>query len=216
MAKTSTPPPVVTNDTTGAKIARFALGSLFGIAFLVGCFVMLTAALRGPDTVKVDGVNAAAGLLPNQTLPATRLQIGDKAPDFVLNQLGGEPVQLSKILAKGNTVILNFWASWCDPCVQEMPDLNKVYLANKNTNVVILTVNYREDDSQAKSFFKDNSLTMPILLDRDGKVAGGYKIPQFPESYFISSDGIVRELEYGQLTKAQFEQKLQTTRQYTK
>lgn len=202
----------VTNrpDSTAAKVARFAMGSIFGIFFLVACFIMLTAALKGPDTVKVDGVTAAAGLLPNQTLPTVRLKVGDPAPDFVLNQLGGEPVQLSKLLAQGNVVIVNFWASWCQPCVQEMPDLQAVYQANKNNKVMVITVNYREDEAQAKSFFKNYNLTMPVLMDKEGKVAGGYRVPQFPESYFIDQKGIVREVAYSALTKAEFEQKLQT------
>jgi peroxiredoxin len=208
-----TTPPPTTPDTKGAKIARFVMGALFGVAFLVAFYILLTAALRGPDTVTVNGVTAPAGLIPNQILPPTRLNIGDRAPDFVLNQLGGNPVQLSKVLAQGNTVIINFWASWCEPCVKEMPDLNNVYLANKSKNVTILTVNYREDESTAKGFFKNNNLTMPVLMDKEGKVAGGYKVPKFPESYFISKDGIVRELAYGELTKADFEKKLQATLQ---
>jgi peroxiredoxin len=216
MAKTLPNPkptnePPSSSDTTGAKIARFAMGAVFGVIFLVAFFILLTAALRGPDTVTVGGVTAPAGLLPNQELPQAQLKIGDRAPDFVLNQLGGDPVQLSKLLAQGNAVVLNFWASWCEPCVKEMPDLNTVYKASKNTNVKILTVNYREDEGQAKSFFKNNNLTMPILLDKEGKVAGGYKATGFPESFFISKDGIVREVAFVELTKAEFEQKIKTT-----
>jgi peroxiredoxin len=211
-----TKPAPASPDTNGAKIARFVMGALFGVAFLVAFYVLLTAALRGPDTVTVNGVTATAGIIPGQQVSGIRLNLGDRAPDFVLNQLGGSPVQLSKILEQGNTVIINFWASWCEPCVKEMPDLNAVYLANKAKNVVVLTVNYREDESTAKGFFKNNNLTMPILMDKDGKVAGGYKVPKFPESYFVSKDGIVRELAYGELTKADFEKKLQTTLQAVK
>src|SRR5947209_2403551 len=132
-------------DSKGAKIARFMAGSIFGIVFIVICFMMLTTALKGPDKVAMDGVTREAGLVipPGQKLLDRRLRVGDPAPDFVLNQLGGGGVQLSKFGQQGKVTFVNFWASWCQPCRDEMKDINELYLAHQNDKVQVLTINYR-------------------------------------------------------------------------
>ncbi|NWJ99018.1 MAG: TlpA family protein disulfide reductase [Chloroflexi bacterium] len=216
----------VRSDSSAARVARFLAGSIFGIAFVVLCFLMLTAALKGPDKVTMDGVTLNAGLVPGQKILDRRLAVGDIAPDFALNQIGGgNPVQLSKFTAQqGKVVFINFWASWCQPCRDEMKDINDFYLAHKNENVQVLTINYREDEATIKSFFKDNNLIMPVVLDTEGKVAGGYKATAFPESYFIDKTGVIRELkndisganQSSALTRTEMEQKLQTTLAATK
>jgi len=206
-------------DSSAARVARFLVGSIFGVAFLVICFLMLTTALKGPDKVTMDGVTLNAGLVPNQQLADRRLKVGDAAPDFVLNQLGGGPLQLGKFTKQGKVVFVNFWASWCQPCRDEMKDINEFYLAHKNDNVQVLTVNYREDEATVKAYFKDNNLIMPVVLDNKGEVAGGYKATAFPESYFVDQKGIIRELkndieginQASSLTRPEMEQKLQAT-----
>jgi peroxiredoxin len=202
-------------DTPAARAARFLAGSIFGIAFIVVCFLMLSAALKGPDKVVMDGVTVNAGLVPGQKLLDRRLKAGDPAPDFVLNQIGGGAVQLSKL--KGKVVFINFWASWCQPCRDEMKDINEFYLAHKNDDVQVLTINYRESADVVKSYFKDNNLIMPVVLDNDGIVAGGYKATAFPESYFVDKNGVIRDLKNeaggatgsSALTRAEMEQKYQ-------
>ncbi|NWJ45606.1 MAG: TlpA family protein disulfide reductase [Chloroflexi bacterium] len=190
-------------DSTGARLARFALGSIFGLAFLLGCYIMLATALRGPDTITMDGVTQKAGLIPNQKLPTEELKENDIAPDFALSQLGGNPVQLSKF--RGKVVFVNFWASWCIPCQDEMKDINDFYKLHKNdSSVAVLTVNQKEDDSTIKSFFKDNGgVTVPVLLDKNSEVAGGYFVTKFPESYFLDKNGKIVAIKRGQLSAAE-------------
>lgn len=183
-------------DTTAAKIARFAVGSIFGLLFIGLCFIMLTAALKGPDTVAVTGVTGPSGLLDKP--PAERLRIGDTAPDFRLAQLGGEPVQLSKL--RGKTVLVNFWATWCGPCQDEMPILQRAYLQYKNQDVVFLAVNVRDSADAAKSYFKNNNLTMPVLVDSTGDVPGGYRVTGYPETYWIDKDGKIGQFHIGPIT----------------
>lgn len=194
-------------DSKGAKIARFAAGSIFGIIFLVFCFAMLTAALRGPDQITVNGVTGKAGLIdPNYK--AIRLTSGKTAPDFILNQVGGDPIQLSKL--RGKTVLVNFWASWCQPCIDEMPDLQQFYVQHRSDNVAVLAVNYREDVPTVKNFFKDHNLTMPVAMDTNGDVTGnGYDISQFPESYFVDKTGVIQAYSYGGLSIDQMNEDLQ-------
>ncbi len=192
-------------DTTAARVARFAAGSVFGLVFLVACFVMLTTALKGPDAVNMDGVNLPSGLVQENKNPG-HVTTGKPAPDFVLNQLGGNGLQLSKL--QGKTVLINFWASWCQPCIDEMPDLQKFYQTHRGDSVQVLTVNYKEPASAAKGFFKDHSLTMPVAMDTTGKVAAGYGIQQFPESYFVDKNGIVQDFSYGPMSLTDMENKL--------
>ncbi len=201
-------------DTTAAKITRFAVGSIFGLLFIGMCFIMLSAALKGPDTVATTGVTGPVGLVDKA--PVERLKIGDNAPDFRLTQLGGEPVQLSKL--RGKTVLVNFWASWCDPCKDEMPILQRFYQKYKNQDVVFLAVNVRDSADNAKSYFKTNNLTMPVLVDQTGAVPGGYRVTGYPETYLIDKNGKIGEFHIGPIiTDADLETKMQKVlRQTTK
>jgi thiol-disulfide isomerase/thioredoxin len=184
-------------DTPAAKIVRFAVGSIFGLLFIGVCFLMLSAALKGPDTIAVPVGSGPVGLLSKA--PAERLKIGDNAPDFRLAQLGGDPVQLSQL--KGKTVLVNFWATWCSPCQDEMPILQRAYLKYKNQGVVFLAVNVRDTPSDnAKSYFKTNNLTMPVLIDPTGDVPGGYRVTGYPETYLIDKNGKIGEFHIGPIT----------------
>lgn len=195
-------------DSKVARIARFAVGSIFGIIFIGFCFVMLSVALKGPDTIVVDSSTGnKMGLLDKPR--ATRPNIGDVAPDFVLAQLGGTPIQLSKL--RGKTVLVNFWASWCEPCREEMPDIQRFYQKYKNQDVVVLAVNIKESDDVAKAYFKNNNLSMPVLFDRTAEVPGGYRVTAYPESYFVNKEGKIGALSVGIMNFAQLEEKFKAT-----
>jgi thiol-disulfide isomerase/thioredoxin len=200
-----TAPDAKPTDSKAAKIGRFLVGSIFGVIFMVFCFVTLSVALRGPDTIKVNGSETKAGLIGEA--PKDRLKIGDPAPDFALAQLGGDPVQLSKL--RGKVVFINFWATWCDPCREEMPDIQRIYQKYKNQDVVVLAVNVRENADAAKSYFKTNNLTMPVLLDTTGAVPGGFRVTRYPETYIIDRQGRVGEFSIGAFNYATMEQKIQ-------
>lgn len=209
-----TPPPdgkpaaTARPDTPAAKAARFAVGSIFGLLFIGLCFLMLSAALKGPDTIALPAGSGPTGLLTKA--PADRLKIGDPAPDFRLAQLGGSPVQLSQL--KGKTVLVNFWATWCSPCQDEMPILQRAYLKYKDQGVVFLTVNVRDTPADnAKSYFKNNNLTMPVLIDPIGDVPGGYRVTGYPETYLVDKNGKIGEFHIGPIiTDGDLETKLQT------
>ncbi len=194
-------------DSPAARAMRFLVGSVFGIIFIALCFVMLSVALKGPDTLKVEGTNGQSGFIG--PTPKERLKVGDPAPDFLLAQLGGDPVQLSKL--RGKTIFVNFWASWCDPCREEMPAMQRIYQKYKTENFVMLAVNMKETDEVAKGYFKSNTLTMPVLLDRTGEVPGGYRVTGFPETYIIDKNGKIGALNIGAMSYEQMEDKLQTT-----
>lgn len=112
-----------------------------------------------------------------------------KAPalDFKLKDLNGKEVSLSDY--KGKKVFLNFWASWCPPCKAEMPDIEKLYMETKDSDLVILAVNVGEVKSKVSSFLNDNKYSFPVLLDSDQKITNQYNISGIPTSFFIDEEG---------------------------
>ena len=109
------------------------------------------------------------------------------ALDFKLIDLNGKEVSLSDF--KGKKVFLNFWASWCDPCKSEMPDIEKLYTETKDSDLVILAVNLGEDKATVKDFSDTNKYNFKILLDTDQSVGKQYNISAIPTSYFIDKEG---------------------------
>lgn len=122
----------------------------------------------------------------------TVLGVGELAPDFQLETVDGKQVKLSDY--KGKVVLLNFWASWCEPCRQEMPDVEKAYETYKDQGLVVLGANLRENNVSVQGFADNLGLTFPILMDKDGNVATQlYKVKPIPTTYFIDKDGYLRQ-----------------------
>lgn len=122
---------------------------------------------------------------------------GNKAPDFELLNLNGEPVKLSDFTDK--KVILNYWATWCPPCRAEMPHMEKFYKDNEK-DVVVLAVNLtntEQNRDNVSDFVKDFGLTFPIVMDEEGDVSSTYQVIAYPTSYIIDSQGIIQEVFQG-------------------
>jgi peroxiredoxin len=121
-------------------------------------------------------------------------EVGMQAPDFTLENMNGEQVSLSDY--HGQKVFLNFWASWCPPCRQEMPDMQKLH-EEYGEEVVILAVNVGESKSTAANFMMQNGLSFPVLLDNSKDTARNYLIRGIPSSYFLDQNGIIKEKAFG-------------------
>lgn len=124
--------------------------------------------------------------------------IKEKAIDFKLKDLNGNDVSLNDF--KGKNVLLNFWATWCPPCKAEMPDMEKFYQENKNSDLVILAVNLGEDKQTVKSFIDKNKYNFNILLDSDQDVAIKYNIVSIPTSFFIDKESNIVSRKIGAMT----------------
>ncbi|HKZ46092.1 MAG TPA: TlpA disulfide reductase family protein [Thermodesulfobacteriota bacterium] len=126
---------------------------------------------------------------------------GKTAPDFTLPQigsLGGKMVKLSDY--KGKVVFVNFWATWCKPCEEEMPSMQVMYVALKKQypNFEILAVSIDKGDPDiVESFAKKYEVTFPILHDRNGKIKEIYKTTGVPETFIIDQNGIIAEKVWG-------------------
>ncbi|OXS80309.1 thiol-disulfide oxidoreductase ResA [Domibacillus enclensis] len=124
------------------------------------------------------------------------LEAGDKAPDFVLTDVNGETHQLSDYEGKG--VFLNFWGTWCEPCKEEMPHMEK--LANEfKGEVEILAVNVGESNFQVTNFAEQYGLTFPIAIDEGKEVMDTYGVDPLPTTFMIKPDGTIDQIVIGGL-----------------
>lgn len=128
-------------------------------------------------------------------------QIGGPAAAFTLNDLEGRPVSLADY--KGKVVLLNFWATWCEPCKKEMPEIQAAYEKRKEEGFVVLAVNFGENPDPTASFVHHGRLTFPVLLDRRADVAERYGVINLPVTFFIDPEGIIRERIFGGTLTAQ-------------
>ena len=139
------------------------------------------------------GISAEGQVSDNHSIPAPRPDF--PAPDFSLVNLDGQEVQLSDF--RGHPVIVNFWASWCQPCRAEMATFQEIFVAYKEQGFVFLAVNSQENRANAFDFAQSRALTFPILLDEDGKVSNRYRVLSLPATFFINKDGKIIDVVYG-------------------
>lgn len=142
-------------------------------------------------------------LSPRGDAEAT-LRVGQAAPDIVLPQADAGPsVSLSAL--KGKPVILNFWATWCGPCAEEMPDLQAVYDKYKGQGLELYGVNVGEAKVVVNSYRNQHNVSFPSLLDLEDKAQNAYKILPIPATYFIDRSGQIRAIYQFQLSRQQME-----------
>ena len=135
---------------------------------------------------------AAAAL----ALPAgAALHAQAPAPDFTLRSLEGANLRLAE--QRGRVVLVNFWATWCGPCKQEMPHLNRLYDKYRSAGFVLLGVNVDDDSRQAAGTVSKLGVHFPVLFDVDKAVSRLYDLQSMPATVLIDRDGRVRYLHRG-------------------
>jgi peroxiredoxin len=120
---------------------------------------------------------------------------GQHAPDFSLQSLNGATVSLSSL--KGKVVLIDFWAQWCEPCKKELPQLDKLAKEYAGKGVQIVAVNIDKQRGNAERMVKQLGLSLDVLLDPAGSVAGSYDLPKMPTSFVVDKKGIVRYVNEG-------------------
>jgi peroxiredoxin len=134
-------------------------------------------------------------------------EVGGPAPNFVLNTLDGKNVSLGSL--RGRPVIVNFWASWCNPCRHEFPLLKKTLRKYHADRLAVVGVSYLDIDSDARNFAEQQHATWPLALDPRSAAAHAYGVRVMPTTFFISPNGTVADRIFGQLpTGSEFQQSL--------
>ena len=140
-----------------------------------------------------------AGIDTAMALPVA----GKPAPDFALKSDSGRNVRLSEL--RGQVVLVNFWASWCTPCRQELPILQKLYAQYRGAGMALLAVNVDEERKNAEAMLRRLELAMPVLFDGDKSVVRLYQVDTMPTTLLVDRDGRVRYVHRGYYSG--FEQK---------
>jgi cytochrome c biogenesis protein CcmG/thiol:disulfide interchange protein DsbE len=181
---------------TTKKLLIAVLGLWFAILF--GAIIIVVLVLNGYISLGAPGLPGAP--------PLAKLENGSLANDFALENLNAEQVRLSDL--RGKVVVVNFWATWCIPCVEEMPSFQE--FQNQYPDFVMLGIDQEEGLEQVRTFLEGKGIDYQILLDYNAKVAGSYKVFMLPTTFFIDQEGMIRFRHYGIMTPDQMAYYLRT------
>jgi peroxiredoxin len=149
-----------------------------------------------PLLVIAVALAAALGFSSLQEHKGYALQPGRVAPSFRLPSLAGGEVELASF--RGKIVVVNFWATWCPPCVEEMPSLERLHRALGNEGLVVLSVSGDEDVGALRRFVSEHGVSFPVLRDPGGRLAAeAYHTTGYPETFVIDGQGVLSESVIG-------------------
>lgn len=135
------------------------------------------------------------------------------APPFTLNTLRGNPVNLTDL--QGQIVIINFWATWCVPCLTEMPELQAIHEDYSDNGVYLIAVNLGESRSTVQSWVDDFGFTFTVALDTERQVEQRYQLRGQPTTVIIAPDGTIKHIEYGATTYTRLAQLIENLNKIT-
>jgi peroxiredoxin len=136
---------------------------------------------------------ALLALFMSVNVDAVGLQ--ESAPDFTLKSLEGSNLRLEEY--RGQVVLINFWASWCGPCRQEMPLLDRLHHRYEDTGFAVLGVNVEGEIEAAQEIVDKTNVTFPILIDDGQKVSEMYNLQAMPSTVVVDRDGVIRYIHLG-------------------
>ena len=120
---------------------------------------------------------------------------GQQAPDFALKSSTGENLRLSEY--RGDVVMINFWATWCGPCRQEMPLLDELYSRYQRVGFNLLGVNIDDDSNRAMNMIEELGVNFPVLFDARKEVSKLYEVEAMPVTVIVDREGTVRFIHHG-------------------
>ena len=175
------------NSKWRVLVAGMLLGLGLGVAILFGSAWLKQAVNR--DSPGQDGISG-------------QQQPEKNAPDFTLRRLDGQSLRLAEL--RGRVVVLNFWATWCSPCVQEMP-LFQQYAQRYPSELVVVGVNLQENLDIVQAFVTKIGVSYPIVLDENGAVSELFRVVGLPDTFIIDQEGVIRKRHIGSLSRDQLD-----------
>jgi thiol-disulfide isomerase/thioredoxin len=174
------------------KILGIAILLTFGTIIIINILeINKEEKTTGPNLVDVTGDTSVEGV--SIVSPSSSgINKGDAAPDFELEMINGKKVKLSEL--KGKKVLVNFWATWCPPCKEEMPELQQFY-ENHGDEITIIAINAtgsERNEDAVRKFINKYDYTFPVAFDKSMDVTDEYMAVTIPTSYFIGTDGIIQ------------------------
>lgn len=159
------------------------------------------------NTIAIVFLVIVAGLSAPAFAGATT---GKAAPEFTLPSMSGSNLRLKE--QRGKVVMLNFWATWCGPCRQEMPLLDKLYRQYRSKGFQLLGVNIDNDKKNASNMARKLGVSFPVLFDPEKKTADSYGVSAMPYTVMIDRDGVVRSVHKGYVpgTEKKYENEIRT------
>src|SRR5687768_4481211 len=139
---------------------------------LIAVTIIASAILLLRDQDTANGVRLSTPLEDGSG--QGRAEEGQPAPDFTLSASDGSTYRLSEL--RGRPVMINFWATWCGPCKDEMPAIDEAYQAHKDSGLIVLAVNVEESAERVATYAAKLKLTFPVLVDREGSVSARYRV----------------------------------------
>lgn len=136
-----------------------------------------------------------------------QIKPGQQPPEFKLADLEGGVHQLSDYA--GQPVIVNFWGTFCPPCVKEMPEFERQYEKWKDKGLVVLAINLSEDTLTVNNFVKQFDLSYPILRDVNRKTEKQYGLRSYPTTFFVKADGSLMEATVGGMTEEEINERVE-------
>lgn len=179
------------------KLAKLALGTAAMALWLTACggtenMELETTEAAQTTEAQTDGdASADEEGLTGMGVP---LKEGDTAPDFTAQLVDGSTVTLSDL--KGKPVLINFWATWCGPCVMEMPAFERL-MEDYGDEISLVAVNCGDDAETVKDFVEENGFTFPIALDEDFEITMTYPSNGIPYTVIVDSEGVITHISTG-------------------
>jgi thiol-disulfide isomerase/thioredoxin len=192
---------------TRLQLPRWIAALFVGIIALASAAALIAPQLQQRPFVGQTNVGVITGVVD---APDTAGRVGSKAPDFLWLEPSGGSTRLSAL--RGRPVVLNFWATWCRPCLAEMPRLEQA--ARDNPGIAFYEIDLDEDGAKVRGFFDSLEIrSLRPLIDVGSVVARAYGLGQgVPTTYFIDADGIVRAVALGEMDTLKIATNLSTVK----
>jgi peroxiredoxin len=175
-------------------LRRMAL--LFGAIICLSTALVLVAQAGLPTRAEYTGILTADG---QEIAP----ELNAFAPPFALQTINGSTLNLNSL--RGLPVLINFWATWCEPCKVEMPSLQAIYDTYKDRGLRIVAVNLGEAPDTVRTWVQQMNLTFDVVLDPTAKIATLYQLRGQPSTYVVSPGGIISQIFFGPTTESALE-----------